>query len=214
MPKKKPSSLANASAARVLRSVARSPVKKTGGLVYLLRVSVDEIRPEIWRTVLVPEDYTLAYLHVILQTLMDWLDYHLHQFKIDGAAYGRPDYDVDAQGLLDERRVKLSDVVPFKKKFKYEYDFGDGWELTIVAHEIWKRDPKASYPECVDGRRSAPPEDVGGPGGYEDLLEAISNPTTERHQELLEWIGGEFDPKEFDLKRVNWELRKIFRLLD
>jgi hypothetical protein len=145
---------------------------------------------------------------------MNWLDYHLHQFDLDGETYGRPDYDTDAQGLLDERQVKLCDVVSFKKPFKYEYDFGDGWELSIVAKEIRLRDPRTLYPVCLDGKRTAPPEDVGGPGGYEDLLEAISDPNSERHHELLEWIGGEFDPKRFDLKEVNWELRKIFRLLD
>lgn len=138
---------------------------------YLLRVSLAGIRPEIWRRVLVPDDYTLAYLHVILQTVMDWLDYHLHEFELDGKTYGRPDYDEDAEGLLDERRVTLRAVLAEgKEPFSYAYDFGDGWRLSLTVQEILPRDSKTSYPQCVDGRGAAPPEDVGGTSGYQHFL--------------------------------------------
>ena len=70
------------------------------------------------------------------------------------------------------------------------------------------------YPQCVDGRRAAPPEDVGGASGYQHFLEAISDPHHEEHDEVPEWIGGAFDPEAFDLEYVNTGLRKIFRLLD
>ncbi len=190
-------------------------IKKASKSAYLLRVSLAGIRPEIWRTVLVPDDYTLAYLHVIIQTVMDWLDYHLHQFEIDGKNYGRPEYDEDAEGLLDERTVRLKEVVTARKDpFWYAYDFGDGWRLSLVLKQILQHDPRALYPQCVDGRRSAPPEDVGGIPGYARFLEAIGDPLDEEHDQQLEWVGGEFDPEQFDLDYINTELRKIFRLLD
>ena len=188
---------------------------KTSRTVYLLRVSLAGTCPEIWRTVLVPDDYTLAHLHVILQTVMNWLDYHLHEFEISRKTYGRPDYDDQAEGLLDERAVALREVLAAAKEpFAYTYDFGDGWRLSLVVQEILGRDPKTLYPQCVDGSRSAPPEDVGGLFGYERFLEAIADPLNEEHDEQLEWVGGSFDPEEFDLEYVNTELRKIFRLLD
>jgi hypothetical protein len=46
--------------------------------------------------------------------------------------------------------------------------------------------------------RRCPPEDCGGIRSYPDFVEAIQNPDHERHEELLEWIGGVFDPEEFD----------------
>jgi len=190
--------------------------EKASESVLVLRVAVEEIEPEIWRTILVPDDYTLAYLHVVLQTVMDWLDYHLHEFEIDGRTYGRPDYDEDApESLLDERTVTLKEVLTGRtKSFLYSYDFGDEWHVKLTVEDTVSREPQEYYPHCVEGARAAPPDDVGGVGGYEDFLEAIADPAHENHDELLDWIGGEFDPEEFDPEYINIELRKIFRLLD
>jgi len=47
------------------------------------------------------------------------------------------------------------------------------------------------------------PEDI------QRLLEAIADPKHESHEDMLEWIGGEFDPEKFDLNAVNRELRKL-----
>jgi Plasmid pRiA4b ORF-3-like protein len=48
-----------------------------------------------------------------------------------------------------------------------------------------------------------PPQDRGGIYGYADFLAALRDPQHERHDEMVEWSGGEFDPEEFDLKEVN-----------
>lgn len=194
--------------------MANNPARKSKS-VYLIRASLQDISPEIWRTVLVPGDYTLAYLHVILQTVMNWLDYHLHQFEIGGKTYGRPDYDEDGEDLLDERAVRLRDVITADDEaFFYSYDFGDGWQMELKIEQVVPHDAGTLYPQCVGGGRSAPPEDIGGVPGYEQLLEAIANPSDEEHRELLEWVGETFDAEEFDSEFVNLELRKIFRLLD
>jgi len=58
------------------------------------------------------------------------------------------------------------------------------------------------YPRCLSGERACPPEDCGGPWGYGDFLEAIQNPRHKQHRELLERVGGEFDPE-----AVNEELQ-------
>jgi len=50
---------------------------------------------------------------------------------------------------------------------------------------------------------NCPPEDCGGVWGYANFLEAIGDPNHQEHEEFLEWIGGEFDPEEFDLDLVN-----------
>jgi hypothetical protein len=63
------------------------------------------------------------------------------------------------------------------------------------------------YPRCFAGKRVCPPEDCGGSCGYGDFLDAIRNPKHERHSELVEWVGGEFDPETFDVDAVNEELR-------
>jgi hypothetical protein len=46
-------------------------------------------------------------------------------------------------------------------------------------------------------------------GGYARFLEAIRDPDHEEHEELLRWVGGQFDPEAFDLDAVNRRLRRF-----
>jgi hypothetical protein len=40
-------------------------------------------------------------------------------------------------------------------------------------------------------------------------MEAIADPTHERHTELLEWCGGDFDPQKFDIDAINRRLASL-----
>ena len=109
----------------------------------------------------------------------------------------------------DEDAVTLAQVCPkAKSKLTYEYDFGDGWRHVIEVQKIVEPEPGVGYPVCQAGKRACPPEDCGGPWGYGDLLAAIDDPGHEQHEELLDWLGGEFDPGAFDLEAVNAILAK------
>lgn len=57
------------------------------------------------------------------------------------------------------------------------------------------------------GGRACPPEDCGV-WSYEELLQALRDPGHERHDELLGWLGGSFDPEAFDLDRTNRVLKE------
>jgi Plasmid pRiA4b ORF-3-like protein len=109
----------------------------------------------------------------------------------------------------DASRARLSALVPKEKfKFGYTYDFGDDWKHEVLVEKVLPPEMSRKDSLCVDGKRACPPEDVGGPWGYEEYLEAIRDPSHERHEELLEWGGG-FDPEEFDLEGVNKQLRRL-----
>jgi Plasmid pRiA4b ORF-3-like protein len=179
---------------------------KAADQVYQLKITLREIKPPVWRRVQV-KDCTLTKLHDIIQTCMGWNGYHLHAFDIGGEQYSEPDPD----GMMeaeDERKVKLSRVAAQGfKKFSYTYDFGDSWDHIIQVEKVQDAEAGVHYPHCIDGKRACPPEDCGGVWGYGDFLEAIQNPKHERHEEMLEWVGGEFDPEAFDIEAVNEELR-------
>ncbi|MBP89731.1 MAG: hypothetical protein CMJ64_24005 [Planctomycetaceae bacterium] len=170
-----------------------------------------EISPAIWRRIQV-RDCTLADLHDQIQAAFGWWNYHMHQFEIDGERYGPSspdDFDFGME-MLDESGVLLSQLLPEsgkRAKWIYEYDFGDGWRHEIVFEGYPPIDKKVKYPLCVEGERACPPEDVGGPWGYAEYLEAMADPQHERHEELMEWRGP-FDPDEFDAKKVTREMRK------
>jgi hypothetical protein len=76
-----------------------------------------------------------------------------------------------------------------------------------VLIEQVQPDAPAAGPFCMAGRRACPPEDCGGPWGYEHLLEVLADPEHEEHAHLSEWVGGPFDPEEFDLAETNDLLR-------
>ena len=190
----------------------RKTAPKTGDLIYQFKVTLLDIKPAIWRRIQVP-DCTLADLHEYIQAAFGWWNYHLHQFDIDGERYGPPAPDDMDFGLemIDETDVPLSKLIPKsgrKSRWVYEYDFGDGWRHEVLFEGFVAVDPKAKYPQCVEGARACPPEDCGGPWGYADYLAAIADPQHERHDELLEWRGP-FDPEAFDAKKATKEMRKV-----
>lgn len=115
-------------------------------------------------------------------------------------SWGEPT-DMDGE---DEEAVTLGEVCPkVKSKLIYEYDFGDGWEHTIEVQKIFEPEPGVEYPICLGGKKACPPEDCGGTWGYYELLETIADPDADDHEEVVEWLGGGFDPDAFDLEEVN-----------
>lgn len=104
----------------------------------------------------------------------------------------------------------MEKIAPYvKRRFLYEYDFGDGWEHQIVVEKTISPTAGEKYPRCIQGKGACPPEDVGGVWGYESFLEAIQNPNHEEHDSYLEWVGGKFDPEAFDLEETNQALRRV-----
>jgi len=180
--------------------------------VYQLKVTLKESKSPIWRQFQVPGNVTLHRLHLILQDVMGWTNSHLYRFDIGGIQYSVPDPvedDFNELHFVDSRRTKLSKVVPREKaRFTYEYDFGDSWEHQILVEKILPSEPAAQYPLCLAGKRACPPEDCGGIWGYDELLEIIRDPTHEEYQSMMEWLGGTFDPEEFD---VDWVNRLLLR---
>ncbi len=183
-----------------------APARKSPSAVpraYRLKVTLQEVRPPIWRRFTVRDDVTLLKLHELLQIIMGWTDSHLHQFVAGGMRLSCPEFDLPPP-QRDEGRVRLRDVLKKPNdRLVYEYDFGDGWEHAIVLEEVLAHEPRARYPVIFDGKRSCPPDDCGGPPGYEQLLEALAKPDHPEHEEMREWAGKEFDPERFDVGALN-----------
>ena len=141
----------------------KKPTRSRIPTILEFRIALKSIKPPIWRQVLVPSASSLEVLHVIIQELFGWQDYHLYRFEFAGREFERPDAESDAEDAsrtsIDSLGLKPND------KLLYTYDFGDDWhhEVRLVGTRIF--DPEAIYPICVDGARAGPPEDAGGPPG-------------------------------------------------
>ena len=171
---------------------------------YQLKISLLNARPPIWRRLLVAGSTPLSVMHDLIQIAMGWTNSHLHHFIAHEQFYGVPDPDFGWDEVLDESRYKLSQLLKREKdSLIYEYDFGDSWRHKITLEKILLTGPETRLPGCLKGKGSCPPEDVGGVWGYQHFLEAISDPQHPEHGEMLEWVGGPFDPADFDLEETN-----------
>ena len=178
--------------------------------IHQLKVTLRGSKPAIWRRFVVPSSVTLPKLHEVLQILMGWTDTHLHEFILGREHYGVPDPDWPSDDLRSERRVRLNQLlVRENDRLLYCYDFGDGWEHTLVLEKIVPCASTALKPRCLVGKRACPPEDCGGIFGYYDLLKALSDPNSPNHEEMKTWVGARFDPERFELDEVNEILSDI-----
>jgi len=180
--------------------------------IYRIKITLGESAPAIWRRIDVLDTMTLAQFHKVLQIVMGWENYHLHEFTVHGKDYGNPEFEEDPKRkFYDERTGKLKEVVAGKPgtRLRYFYDFGDCWYHDLLVEGVLLADPSTAYPRCEAGERRCPPEDVGGISGYRHYLEALADPEDEEHQDKLEWRGP-FDPEAFSLADVNAKLRKRF----
>lgn len=191
--------------------------------VLQLKITLIGLKPPIWRRLLVPADYSFFDLHVALQDTFGWFDCHLHQFFTENPykrtsrwqhiAFPMP----EMEDVIDERETKLYDWFKnIKDLMWYEYDFGDSWMHEIKLEKILASEVDVAYPQLLDGARACPPEDCGGIGGYQDLLDVLANPKDREYANMLEWLGiskaEEFDPEGFNKDNVNFrDPKKILR---
>lgn len=172
--------------------------------MFRLHLELEDVTPPVWRKLLVPSNITLADLHAALNEVMGWTNSHLHQFILRDRRFGDVTMpDSEELELEDERKVRLEALIGEGQSIGYEYDFGDGWLHRVEVEKKLEFDARLPYPLCVGGARACPPEDCGGAGGYEHLLEVLQDEKDEEHDDLVTWVGGHFDPDGFDVNRTN-----------
>jgi hypothetical protein len=164
-----------------------------------LKITLDNVKPPVRRRIEVPLDIRLDRLHLAIQAAMGWSNVHLYEIRVRDVGWSDPDPEWGVDGPRDASKVRLANLLEEGiKTLKYVYDFGDGWAHTIKLERIVDAEPGIAYPRLVDAVGACPPEDCGGPWGYGDFLEAIADPAHERHDELVRWIGRDFDPGAVD----------------
>lgn len=203
--------------AETAKRTARIRTKATASratTVHQFKITLDDIKPPIWRRIQLPSDATFWDLHCAVNDAIGWKDMHLHAFQIGNKHHG-----IDI-GIPMEDDMPWSDAttlagwdVPIASHLNepgarctYNYDFGDDWSHAIVLEAITPREARAKYPRCLAGARACPPEDCGGVPGYARLCDVLKNPsdTDEEAEELLDWLGDNFDPEAFDAGKVKF----------
>lgn len=184
--------------------------------LYTLKIELrpTEIQPIVWRRLEVDGRISLSKLHHFIQAAFGWTDAHLHEFRIRDLTYGIPDPDdhMYEREIKDERKAFLNRLLADEDVFTYLYDFGDDWEHIITVESVVDNldyDPSGGA-VITGGERACPPEDVGGTMGYHNFLETLLvEPNSEEALEMQEWVGGKFDPKQFDIRLANAAIMRM-----
>lgn len=158
---------------------------------------MNEVEPPVLRVLDVPAGAFLPEVHDLLQAAIGWTDSHLHQFVAGDVCYGMPDTDA----FDDERDETGVALRALGTRFGYLYDFGDGWE-----HDVEVTGIGGERPGVVAGEGACPPEDVGGPYGYAEFLQALADPAHPEHDRMAEWAGAWSDI--FDLASTDLLVRQ------
>ncbi|OGF45407.1 MAG: hypothetical protein A2452_04490 [Candidatus Firestonebacteria bacterium RIFOXYC2_FULL_39_67] len=183
-------------------------------ILYRMVVSLKGSTPAIWRSLLVPADYTLDKVAVCILTAMGWSNSHLHSFRQGQNEYLDTSEDdcmdnEDVCETLEESKYTLKDLVDNKEKIEFEYDFGDCWmhEILISEQLIVPAGKKTSV--CTGGEYACPPDDCGGIDGYYRMLDILSDPEHEEFEEMSVWLGDKFDMFSLNTSKINKSLEKF-----
>jgi hypothetical protein len=125
----------------------------------------------IWRRVQVPASLTLRELHGVIQVVMGWEGIHLFQFMLRARRFGSLELAARSPDVsLSELRLRVG------ARFRYEYDLNGPWEHEVRLESRHEAGPQRTYPICLDGDGSCPPEDCGGVNGFQARREAWTAP--------------------------------------
>ena len=188
--------------------------------VLQFKIGLKDIRPPIWRRIQVPEIYTFWDLHVAVQDAMGWQDQHLHEWLLKDQNTGEVVHlGIYPAEFEDEPEVTMDWEIPIQHlaplpyvSIDYNYDFGDGWEHIVFFEGRFPKASGKTYPCCTEGQRTCPPEDVGGPDGYQEFLSAVKDPKHPDHEDMSRWCDS-FDPDAFSSKSVKfWNPETRFKM--
>ncbi|WP_157018568.1 plasmid pRiA4b ORF-3 family protein [Mesorhizobium xinjiangense] len=178
---------------------------------YVTRIELLDVEPAIWRQILIPDDMPLYEIGAVLIGAMGWQGYHMFAFEFDGQRYDMKfDGGLDLEDSKDMEGVIARDVFRPGVEAAFQYDFGDDWwhGIKVLEHRATETGDKP--PRCTGGENACPPEDTGGPFGFEEMRAAAGDPAHPDHDEMREYLG-DFDPHAFDAKKADRNLRKVLK---
>ncbi|MEL7604002.1 MAG: plasmid pRiA4b ORF-3 family protein [Bacillota bacterium] len=201
---------------------------------YQIKVTLLDVEPPVWRQFIVPAGISFERLHAVIQLAMGWRDCHLYEFVFDSGGlkvtgdeeeveeyryYQTPEgkkalkamqrmamsLQLPAEVLLAEE-TEIDELLEKQRKFTYSYDFGDGWEHSVELTQVLEA--YIGPPKVVGFEGQCPPEDCGGPGGYEEFVTAWNDPSHTDHESVREWGEGQCYG-EYDIDDVNEQMEYV-----
>ncbi len=189
--------------------------------VISFKVSIKGIQPRISRIVEVSCGLTLHSLHLVIQAVMGWQNYHLYEFKIGNKIFTCNPEKMPTFPELprfpvyeDSESTYINEIVLMGENTKlvYRYDIEDEWLHTVKIEKVFPAVKGVYYPRCISGKRACPPEDSGGVYGYLNMLDILKDPENKEYDTVREWLGDDFDPESFDIEKANKRLKNYLNM--
>lgn len=178
-----------------------------------LTIKLDDVAPRVIRCVEVPLSIRLDDLHFVLQIAIGWKNGHSFEFRIGDTAWGPIDRDTPDTNPLPAEQATLSELATLGRSIKYNYVFGEDWQHTIEIEEMSSVLTDGNNPKLLSAEGRCPPEDIGGPSGYELYLTAIADPNHSSHETMLEWDDPDFDPNTVNISNLRSNLENLSKYL-
>lgn len=145
------------------------------------------------RCVVVPAEFSLAFLHEVVQTAFGWGNYHLYAFRKGKVSYTLPDPETGALAKGEKFAARMPIGALLGKPGNsclYEYDFGDGNVVEIVCKgrvtAIAERDFAAKGQDLIEDSSA-----FGFTPGIVKLLSAKKR--TAKAKDCVKWLSDAFD---------------------
>ncbi len=185
-----------------------------------LRVNMKNVTPKVVRSLLVPLDILLDDLHITFQGAFGWRNVHLYSFETQRTEWLEESLVRDALGRKEAYSLNDASLRDFltetgATKFEYFYDFNHCWEHVVHPGKIQHGKVGELYPKLTKVKGRCPPEDVGGPWGYEEFLEVMADEDHLDHDEFAEWcLEDEYDVHDTKEKELQDCVDQIAKLIE
>jgi hypothetical protein len=186
------------------RIAQQLPWSALEGSYLQLKIQLMNISPPIWRRIIVHKDIDLNRLNMAIQAVMGWQGLHLFDFYINDHFYG-PEELAKAQ-----RYVRLVDCLGSRMSFRYEYK-SSAWPHQIkVEKSLHLGAPPSQLVTFIGGKNAAPLEDkVLDVDDYLNILESWYAGPVEARSEIVQALGGNYNPALFDATSIQSRLKAI-----
>lgn len=126
--------------------------------VYTLRISLQGIEPEIWRTCQLAGYSSFGELHEIIQIVMGWNNVHPFRFLVkDKVLFDNPSVnEIDGRQTVDSDDLNLDEILVAGDDFLYEYKNLE-WKHRITVTAV-AQDTEIAEPICTGGAYHCPPD--------------------------------------------------------
>jgi hypothetical protein len=175
-----------------------------------LEVTLEDVEPAVKRALIVPLNIQLDHLHDALQAALGWTNTHLYMIMSGGNTWSTLDPDYPNEDLNAEKyTLKQLIALTGSDSFDYIYDFGDGWEHCVSIGKAFDAIGTEVYPKLLSATGACPPEDIGGPPGYEDFLEVLADKEHPDYAEVMEWRNEEFNPNDAEEEALKENVHRV-----